>query len=61
MFCLDCDLLWIDEGVAGFSPGFHAAGEALRVLITHRYDLVCLTGRRLLIMSASVKNDLLIL
>jgi hypothetical protein len=53
-------LLRIDDWVASSSPCFHAAGEALRVLITHRYDLVCLTGRCLLVMSASVKNDLLI-
>ena len=53
-------LSWVDEWVACFFPGLHAAGEAFHILVAHRYDLDCLTGRRLLIVSASVENDLLI-
>jgi hypothetical protein len=54
-------LFFFDEGVACFSPCLHAAGEAFHILITHSHGLGCLTGRSLLIMSASVENDLLIL
>jgi hypothetical protein len=56
----DVSLFFLDEGVACFSPCLHAAGEAFHILITHFYGLGCLTGRSLLIMSASVENDLLI-
>ncbi len=53
-------LLWIDEGVSGFSPGLHATCEACYIHVTHRHVLACLTGRSLFIMSASIEDDLLI-
>jgi hypothetical protein len=53
-------LLRIDDWVASSSPSLHAAGEACHILVTHCHILLCLTGRSLLIVSASVKNDLLI-
>jgi hypothetical protein len=53
-------LLWIDEGVACFSPYFHAAGEAHNIPVTHRYVFGRLTGSAPFVGSASVEDNLLI-
>jgi hypothetical protein len=60
-FSIAFNLLWIDHGVACFSPGLHAAGEALNVLISHGDILGCLTGSGRFLVSAAVKDNLLIL
>ncbi len=54
------DLFWIDEGVACFFPCLHAAAEALHILISHLDVLDCLPGSARFLVSAAVKDNLLV-
>ena len=54
------DLLSLVEWKPTPFPCLHTTGEALYVLVSHRYDFRCLTGSSPFMRSAAIENDLLI-